>query len=124
MLATMYSSGSQEDGSDSSENRGEVLERLQRARACVKHSARSTDPFKEGLSEATIVVGNRSLSCSKPRELNTVNSNGPQQSATRRTFPGSSSSQTGTPSTVLQLKHLLALNFLLGEMERKREACQ
>lgn len=32
-LATMYSSGSPEGGSDSSENRGEFLEKLQRARA-------------------------------------------------------------------------------------------
>ena len=34
-LATMYSSGSPEGGSDSSENRGEFLEKLQRARSSV-----------------------------------------------------------------------------------------
>lgn len=34
-LATMYSSGSPEGGSDSSENRGEFLEKLQRARYCT-----------------------------------------------------------------------------------------
>ena len=38
-LATMYSSGSPEGGSDSSENRGEFLEKLQRARAAVTASA-------------------------------------------------------------------------------------
>ena len=35
-LATMYSSGSPEGGSDSSENRGEFLEKLQRARGAVR----------------------------------------------------------------------------------------
>ena len=38
-LATMYSSGSPEGGSDSSENRGEFLEKLQRARAAVTTAA-------------------------------------------------------------------------------------
>ena len=37
-LATMYSSGSPEGGSDSSENRGEFLEKLQRARAAALNS--------------------------------------------------------------------------------------
>ncbi|KAJ8931073.1 hypothetical protein NQ314_016102 [Rhamnusium bicolor] len=35
-LATMYSSGSPEGGADTSENRGEFLEKLQRARAAVR----------------------------------------------------------------------------------------
>ena len=38
-LATMYSSGSPEGGSDSSKNRGEFLEKLQRARASVSGEA-------------------------------------------------------------------------------------
>ena len=79
-LATMYSSGSPEGGRDSSENREEFLEKLQRARANVKPSAGSTELFKGGPSEATIVVGNWSLSCSSPTELNIVNSDGQQQS--------------------------------------------
>jgi len=88
-LATMYSSGSPEGGSDSSENRGEFLEKLQRARASVKPTAGSTELFKGGPSEATIVVGNWSLSCSKPTELNIVNSDGQQQSTTlKEDLPG------------------------------------
>merc|ERR1719470_197107 len=64
-LATMYSSGSPEGGSDSSEL------------------------FKGGPSEATIIVGNWSLSCSKPTELNIVNSDGQQQSTTlKEDLPG------------------------------------
>ena len=35
-LATMYSSGSPEGGSDSSENRGEFLEKLQRAQSWIR----------------------------------------------------------------------------------------
>lgn len=45
-LATMYSSGSPEGGSDSSENRGEFLEKLQRARSSVKPSSSAIELFK------------------------------------------------------------------------------
>merc|ERR1719500_2700086 len=88
-LATMYSSGSPEGGSDSSENRGEFLEKLQRARASVKPSTGSTELFKGGEQAVTIVVGNWSLSCCKPTELNIVNSDGQQQSTTlKEDLPG------------------------------------
>ena len=54
-LATMYSSGSPEGGSDSSENRGEFLEKLQRARASVKPSTSGpVELFKVGRSEVNI----------------------------------------------------------------------
>ena len=44
-LATMYSSGSPEGGSDSSENRGEFLEKLQRARGAVRPNATTFPVF-------------------------------------------------------------------------------
>ena len=88
-LATMYSSGSPEGGSDSSENRGEFLEKLQRARSSVKPSLGSVELFRTGASEQTIVVGNWVLSCSKQSELTIVNSDGQQQSTTlKEDLPG------------------------------------
>ena len=47
-LATMYSSGSPEGGSDSSENRGEFLEKLQRARGAVRPNATTYPVFTKG----------------------------------------------------------------------------
>ena len=88
-LATMYSSGSPEGGSDSSENRGEFLEKLQRARSSVKPSLGSVDLFRSGPCDLTIVVGNWILSCSKQSELTIVNSDGQQQSTTlKEDLPG------------------------------------
>ena len=88
-LATMYSSGSPEGGSDSSENRGEFLEKLQRARSSVKPSHGSVEVFRNGPCENTVVVGNWVLSCSKPTELHIVNSDGQQQSTTlKEDLPG------------------------------------
>ena len=88
-LSTMYSSGSPEGGSDNSENRGEFLEKLQRARSSVKPSHGSVELFRSGASEATIVVGNWILSCSKPSELHIVNSDGQSQSTTlKEDLPG------------------------------------
>ena len=86
-LATMYSSGSPEGGSDSSENRGEFLEKLQRARSSVKPG--SQELFKNGPSDLTIVVGNWILSCTKQSELTIINTDGQQQSTTlKEDLPG------------------------------------
>merc|ERR1719410_610144 len=88
-LATMYSSGSPEGGSDSSENRGEFLEKLQRARSSVKPSLGSTELFKAGSTEATVLVGNWTLGRKKQSELTIVNSDGQQQSTTlKEDLPG------------------------------------
>ena len=46
-LATMYSSGSPEGGSDSSENRGEFLEKLQRARGAVRPATNTFPLFSK-----------------------------------------------------------------------------
>ena len=85
----MYSSGSPEGGSDSSENRGEFLEKLQRARASVRQGSASTELFKAGSTEATVLVGNWTLGCKKVGELTVVNSDGQQQATTlREDLPG------------------------------------
>jgi len=88
-LATMYSSGSPEGGSDSSENRGEFLEKLQRARSSVKPNHGAIEIFKDGPSESNIKVGNWVLGCTKSGQLNIVNSDGQTQSTTlREDLPG------------------------------------
>ncbi len=104
-LATMYSSGSPEGGSDSSENRGEFLEKLQRARAAVTASAAMDPGVAPGGSPAptlalatpiftkktadVITVGNWNLSCLADGELTIINSDGQQQATIlREELPG------------------------------------
>ncbi|CAH0382752.1 unnamed protein product [Bemisia tabaci] len=89
-LATMYSSGSPEGGSDpaakgktsetlaAEENRSEFLEKLQRARSQVKANATS-QPILSHPGSTRIVVGNWSLSSRKEGELHIHNSDGQQQ---------------------------------------------
>uniref|UniRef100_T1J5Y0 E3 ubiquitin-protein ligase n=1 Tax=Strigamia maritima TaxID=126957 RepID=T1J5Y0_STRMM len=87
-LATMYSSGSPEGGSDSSENRGEFLEKLQRARSQVKPSTPS-QPLLSALGSTRLVVGNWSLVCKKEGEMCIHNSDGQQQATIlREELPG------------------------------------
>ena len=76
-LATMYSSGSPEGGSDSSENRGEFLEKLQRARSQIKAGTPS-QPILSQLSPARLVIGNWALACKKEGEIQIHNSDGQQ----------------------------------------------
>ena len=78
-LATMYSSGSPEGGSDSSENRGEFLEKLQRARGAVRPATNTFPLFSKVSEDSVITVGNWNLSCKKEGELSIVNSDGQQQ---------------------------------------------
>lgn len=77
-LATMYSSGSPEGGSDSSENRGEFLEKLQRAKGLVKPGTPS-QPIMSHPSAARIVVGNWAITCKKEGEVQIHNSDGQHQ---------------------------------------------
>lgn len=77
-LATMYSSGSPEGTTDSSENRGEFLEKLQRARSQVRPTV-SSQPILTSASQTRLVVGNWSLSCRKDGEITINNSDGVQQ---------------------------------------------
>ncbi|XP_026465706.1 E3 ubiquitin-protein ligase Ufd4 isoform X4 [Ctenocephalides felis] len=78
-LATMYSSGSPEGGTDSSENRGEFLEKLQRARSAVKPNV-SSQPILSKPGPVRLVVGNWALASKKEQELHIHNSDGHQQS--------------------------------------------
>ncbi|XP_021929507.1 E3 ubiquitin-protein ligase HECTD1 isoform X4 [Zootermopsis nevadensis] len=99
-LATMYSSGSPEGGTDSSgkgrntetltteENRGEFLEKLQRARAQVKPNTPS-QPILSHPGPSRLVVGNWALASRKEGELHIHNSDGQQQATIlREDLPG------------------------------------
>ncbi|KAG1653476.1 E3 ubiquitin-protein ligase HECTD1 [Nymphon striatum] len=87
-LATMYSSGSPENGTDSSENRGEFLEKLELARSEINVSLPST-PILSKPGSTRLIVGNWSLSCKKEGELRIHNSDGQQQSSIlREDLPG------------------------------------
>lgn len=99
-LATMYSSGSPEDGGDTSgkaraadthtteENRGEFLEKLQRARAAVKNGTNS-QPILSRPGPTRLVIGNWALTSRKDAELHIHNSDGQQQSTIlREDLPG------------------------------------
>nr|CAD7263991.1 unnamed protein product [Timema shepardi] len=104
-LATMYSSGSPEGGTDSSavelnttsalanyateeKNRGEFLEKLQRARAQVKPNTAS-QPVLSRPGPTRLVVGNWALMSRKEGELHIHNSDGQQQATIlREDLPG------------------------------------
>ncbi|KAG5887757.1 E3 ubiquitin-protein ligase Ufd4 [Gonioctena quinquepunctata] len=99
-LATMYSSGSPEGGADTSgkgraadtltteENRGEFLEKLQRARAAVRCSNNSTSLLSYP-GPTRLVVGNWSLTSKKEAEIQIHNSDGQQQTTIlREDLPG------------------------------------
>ncbi|XP_021359960.1 E3 ubiquitin-protein ligase HECTD1-like [Mizuhopecten yessoensis] len=76
-LATMYSSGSPEGGPDSSENRGEFLEKLQRAKSQIK-SGTPSRPILSRTSSPRMVIGNWSLQCKKEGEIQIHNADGQQ----------------------------------------------
>nr|XP_023027956.1 E3 ubiquitin-protein ligase HECTD1-like [Leptinotarsa decemlineata] len=96
----MYSSGSPEGGADTSgkgraadtltteENRGEFLEKLQRARAAVRSTNNST-PLLSKPGPTKLVVGNWSLTSKKDAEIHIHNSDGQQQTTIlREDLPG------------------------------------
>jgi E3 ubiquitin-protein ligase HECTD1 len=78
------SSGSPEGGSDSSENRGEFLEKLQRARAQIKAGTASA-PILSRTGATRMVVGNWALSSKKDGEVQITNSDGQQVTNVRNT---------------------------------------
>ncbi|XP_071056058.1 E3 ubiquitin-protein ligase Ufd4 isoform X3 [Onthophagus taurus] len=99
-LATMYSSGSPEGGADTSgkgrstdthttdENRGEFLEKLQKARAAVRNTTNS-QPILSKPGQTRLVVGNWSLTSRRDAELHIHNSDGQQQATIlREDLPG------------------------------------
>ncbi|XP_037550876.1 E3 ubiquitin-protein ligase HECTD1 isoform X3 [Nematolebias whitei] len=86
-LATMYSSGSPEGGSDSSESRSEFLEKLQRARSQVK-PVTTSQPILSIVSPTKLTVGNWSLTCLKEGEIAIHNSDGQQATILKEDLPG------------------------------------
>uniref|UniRef100_A0A3Q4BWY9 E3 ubiquitin-protein ligase n=1 Tax=Mola mola TaxID=94237 RepID=A0A3Q4BWY9_MOLML len=86
-LATMYSSGSPEGGSDSSESRSEFLEKLQRARSQVKPVTPS-QPILSTVGPTKLTVGNWSLTCLKEGEIAIHNSDGQQATILKEDLPG------------------------------------
>ncbi|XP_070295395.1 E3 ubiquitin-protein ligase HECTD1 [Salvelinus sp. IW2-2015] len=86
-LATMYSSGSPEGGSDSSESRSEFLEKLQRARSQVK-PVTASQPILSALGPIKLTVGNWSLTCLKEGEIAIHNSDGQQATILKEDLPG------------------------------------
>uniref|UniRef100_A0A0K2TN15 E3 ubiquitin-protein ligase n=1 Tax=Lepeophtheirus salmonis TaxID=72036 RepID=A0A0K2TN15_LEPSM len=107
-LTTMYSSGSPEGGPDASENRGEFLEKLQRAKASVKVNT-PLKLFSKPSEDVTIEIGNWCLTSKKEGELNIINSEGMQQATIlREDYPGFLfESNRGT-------KHTFTAETLLG----------
>jgi len=91
-LATMYSHGSPETGTDTTENRTEFLEKLQVARSSVRSNSSIHNVFTKGdeTGSATIAVGNWTLSSKKDGELTIVNTDATQQQATilKEELPG------------------------------------
>ncbi|TSW08334.1 E3 ubiquitin-protein ligase HECTD1 [Bagarius yarrelli] len=86
-LATMYSSGSPEGGSDSSESRSEFLEKLQRARSQVK-PVTASQPILSTVGPTKLTVGNWSLTCLKESEIAIHNSDGQQATILKEDLPG------------------------------------
>ncbi|GCB66518.1 hypothetical protein scyTo_0015007 [Scyliorhinus torazame] len=86
-LATMYSSGSPEGGSDSSESRSEFLEKLQRARSQVK-PVTTSQPILTAPGPTKLTVGNWSLTCLKEGEIAIHNSDGQQATILKEDLPG------------------------------------
>lgn len=86
-LATMYSSGSPEGGSSSSENRVEFLDKLQKARSSVQSTVVS-QPILSSVSTESLVVGNWTLSCRQENQLVIVNTDGQQATILKEDLPG------------------------------------
>ncbi|XP_076442551.1 E3 ubiquitin-protein ligase HECTD1-like isoform X4 [Babylonia areolata] len=88
-LSTMYSSGSPEGGSDSSgnQNRGEFVEKLQRARSQIKAGTPS-QPILTNPSSIQLVVGNWTLTSKRVGELQIHNSDGQQATLLREDLQG------------------------------------
>lgn len=79
----MYSSGSPEGGSDTNENRGEFLEKLQRAKAQVNPGMQSQS-ILSSVNSPRLTVGNWTLQCKKEGEITITNSDGAQQATVLR----------------------------------------
>ena len=81
-LATMYSSGSPEGGSDSSENRSEFLEKLQRARNSVKSNSIIYPIFSKSNTQPPTQPAPSAEQDDSPAEPNSSADNGDEQTVT------------------------------------------
>ncbi|XP_011189870.2 E3 ubiquitin-protein ligase Ufd4 isoform X4 [Zeugodacus cucurbitae] len=119
-LATMYSSGSPENGNDSSENRGEFLEKLLRARSAVRPGAPS-QPILPTVSVLRLVVGNWVLQSQKPNQLQVHNTEGHQVTILQDELPGFIfESNRGTKHT-FTAEHTLGPDFASGWSTGKKK---
>lgn len=86
-LSTMYSSGSPEQQTGTTENRTEFVEKLQRARSAVKNSI--PQPILTNPGPIRLFLGNWSLSSRREKEMQIRNSDGQQQTTyLREDMPG------------------------------------
>ncbi|XP_036321102.1 E3 ubiquitin-protein ligase Ufd4 isoform X1 [Rhagoletis pomonella] len=131
-LATMYSSGSPENGNDSSgrgrdmdsvtseENRGEFLEKLLRARSAVRPGSPS-QPILPTVSVLRLVVGNWVLQSQKPNQLQIHNTEGHQVTVLQDDLPGFIfESNRGTKHT-FTAEHTLGPDFASGWSTGKKK---
>lgn len=131
-LATMYSSGSPENGNDSSgrgrgmdsvtseENRGEFLEKLLRARSAVRPGTAS-QPILPTVSVLRLVVGNWVLQSQKPNQLQIHNTEGHQVTILQDDLPGFIfESNRGTKHT-FTAEHTLGPDFASGWSTGKKK---
>uniref|UniRef100_W8ARD3 E3 ubiquitin-protein ligase n=1 Tax=Ceratitis capitata TaxID=7213 RepID=W8ARD3_CERCA len=131
-LATMYSSGSPENGNDSSgrgrgmdsvtseENRGEFLEKLLRARSAVRPGTPS-QPILPTVSVLRLVVGNWVLQSQKPNQLQIHNTEGHQVTILQDELPGFIfESNRGTKHT-FTAEHTLGPDFASGWSTGKKK---
>ena len=73
--ATMYSSGSTEGGSNSTENRGKLLVKPQQAGGGVRQGSNSTVLLRRGPSDILGLVVNWNIGSRKAKGLTVVNNN-------------------------------------------------
>ncbi|XP_047133370.1 E3 ubiquitin-protein ligase HECTD1 isoform X2 [Hydra vulgaris] len=86
-LATMYSSGSPEVGSSTSESRTEFLDKLQKVRSAIPSTVVS-QPILSKVGVPAITVGNWTLSCQVENQLSIVNTDGQQTTILKEDLPG------------------------------------
>ncbi|XP_075151574.1 ubiquitin fusion-degradation 4-like isoform X2 [Haematobia irritans] len=119
-LATMYSSGSPENGNDSSENRGEFLEKLLRARSAVRPGS-SSQPILPTVSVLRLVVGNWVLQSQKANQLQIHNTEGHQVTILQDDLPGFIfESNRGTKHT-FTAENTLGPDFATGWSSNKKK---
>ena len=125
-LATMYSSGSPEGGSSSSESRTEFLDKLQRARSTVSSGSVSQPILSSGKPGSRITVGNWTLTCRQENQLVVVNTDGQQATILKEDLPGflfesnRGTKHTFTAETSLgKLLHCVNIHFLLTTSSQK-----